>query len=211
MAYADTWALRVAAANTTYFRAAATHGANAVFTLLQTNFVAAGALNGAGYRVSFTTSADITANATAWIIVGIEVGQTKEITSTETVTGPASATTVYSTKYWSRVDSITATGTNGGSSAAVTVAVGFGVGTVALPRCRIRGVHYVGTTNAGLIQVNLNGSSGTELLGIATPAGATAFAEYVRTNHILVGRSAAQSDYGLVTLTEITKCTLFLT
>lgn len=210
MAYADTWSLRLAAASTTYFRAAAAHAANAVFVLLQTDFAAAGAIRGAGYRVSFTTSADITANATAWIITGIEVGRVDGVRTTETVTGPNSATTVFGTKYWAYIDSIVATGTGGGSSGAVTVAVGFGVGTVALPRCRIRGVHYVGSTNAGLIKVNINGT-GTEILGIDTPAGATAFAEYVRTNHILVGRSNALSDYGLVTVTEVTKCTLFLT
>lgn len=208
MAYKDTWSVRFAAANTAYFRVAATHGANAVFTLLKNDYASVGGVQGAGYKVSFTTSADITANATTWTIVGQKVGQNNG-TTTETVTGPASATTVFSTNYWSRVDSITAGGTSGGSSGAVTVAVGFG-GSLALPLCRIRGVHYVGTASAGTIKVNINSTTGTEILGIDTPASAT-FAEYVRTNHILVGRSAAGNDFGIVTTSNVTFYTLFLT
>lgn len=207
MTYADTWAVRPAAASTAYLRAAAAHGANAVFTLLHTDFAALnGAKNGCGYRVSFTTSADITPNATVWIITGRAVGSTN--TTTETVTGPASATTVYSTTYWASMDSIVASGTAGGSSGAVTVAVGYGAG-LALPRCRIRGIHYVGAAAAGAIVVTINTTSGTELVGVDTPASAT-FAEYVKTNHVLVGRSAATSDFGIVTLTNVTYCTLFL-
>jgi hypothetical protein len=63
--------------------------------------------------------------------------------------------------------------------------------------------------SAGSVVVNINTNSGTEILGVNTPASAT-FAEYVKTNHILVGRSAAQSDLGIVTLSNVTYCTLFL-
>jgi hypothetical protein len=206
MSRENTWAVRPAAANTAYFRVAATHGASASLTLLKTDFVSAGAINAAGYKVSFTTSADITANATAWIITGVAVGQMSG-TTTETVTGPASATTVSSNTYWARVDTIVATGTGGGSSGAVTVAVGFS-GGLALPRCRIHGVHFVGAAAAGTIVITSNGTSGTEILGIDTPASAT-ISQYVNTNSIPVGRSAP-TDYGVVTMTQVTKVTLFL-
>ena len=206
MSFANTWAVRFSAANTAYFRVAATHAANAVFTLLKTEFSNIGAVNGSGYKVSFTTSADITANATAWIIVGAIVGQ-KSGTTSETVTGPGSATTVYSTNYWQRIDSITATGTAGGSSGAVTVAVGYG-GSLAIPRCRIQGVHYVGAAAAGTIKVAINATTGTEVLGLDTPATAT-FAQYVKAGNILVGRSA-DTDFGIVTATQVLFYTLFL-
>ena len=207
MAYADTWAVRFAAASTSYFRAAATHGASASFTLLHPDFATIGGVNGAGYKLSFTTSADITTNATVWTITGSIVGQTNG-TTTEVVTGPNSATTVTSANYWAAITSIVAGGTSGGSSGAVTVAVGFS-GSLAIPRCRIRGVHYVGTASAGTIKVAVNATTGTEVLGIDTPALAT-FAEYVRTNHVLVGRSAAKSDFGIVTTSNVTFYTLFL-
>lgn len=210
MSFANTWAVRPAAASTAFIRVAAAHAANAVFVLLKTDFSTAGAINGAGYMVSFTTSADITANATAWIIVGVKVGQTSGATTTETVTGPNSATTVFSTNFYTRIDSITATGTAGGSSGAVTVAVGYG-GSLAIPRCRIQGVHFVAAATAGSVVVNMNTTSGTEVVGIDTPAVASAaFSQYVRTGNILVGRSSQVSDFGIVTLTTVTKVTLFL-
>ena len=208
MPYEDTWAVRPAAAVTNTFRVAATHGANAAFTLLVNDFSSIqGAKNGAGYMLSFTTSADITANATVWTITGAIVGQTVG-TTTEVVTGPASATTVNSTHYWARVDSIVAGGTSGGSSGAVTVAVGF-AGSLALPRCRIKGVSVVGAATAGSVIVTMNGTSGTEILGIDTPATAT-FAQYDMGGHILVGRTAVTGDFAVVTLTQVTKVTLFL-
>ena len=206
MAYTDTWAVRFAAASTTYFRAAATHGASATLTLLHPDFATIGGAMGAGYKVSFTTSASITTNATVWTITGTIVGQTNGVT-TEAVTGPASATTVSSTNYWATITSIVASGTSGGSSGAVTVAVGF-TGSLAIPRCRIRGVHYVGTSSAGTIKVAINTTTGAEVLGLDTPASAT-FAEFIKAGHILVGRSAA-SDFGIVTATNVTFYTLFL-
>lgn len=196
MAYADTWSVRPLAASTEYFFAAAAIGGAGAVTLLKSTM----GINGVGYKLIFDSAGD--SHAQTYTIVGAIVGQTNG-TTTEVVTAP-NATTGLSTNYWARVDSITASGAMTGNQK-----IGFS-GSLALPRCRIRGVHYVGAASAGSIVVNINSTSGTEILGIDTPATAT-FAEYVRTNHILVGRSSAQTDFGIVTLTQVSKCTLFLT
>jgi len=195
MAYADTWSIRPLATDDDFFFASAAVGAAGALTLLKSEL----AINGAGRTVTIYAAGD-SRNMT-FTIVGAIVGQTKG-TTTEVVTGP-NATTATSTNYWARVDSVTAS-----AAATGNVKVGFS-GSLALPRCRIRGVHYVGTASAGSIKVNINATTGTEILGIDTPASAT-FAEYVKTNHILVGRSAAQTDFGIVTATNVTYYTLFL-
>lgn len=196
MAYADTWSIRPSAASTEFFFAAAAIGAAGAVTLLKSEL----AINGAGYKLIFDSAGD--SHLRTYTVVGAIVGQTNG-TTTEVVTAP-NATTGLSTNYWSRIDSITASGAMTGNQK-----IGYS-GSLALPRCRIRGVHYVGAAGAGSIVVTMNSTTGTEILGIDTPASAT-FAEYVRTNHILVGRSAAGSDFGIVTLSAVSKVTLFLT
>lgn len=197
MAYADTWSVRVLAENDEFYRASAAVGGAGALTLLKSS----AAINGAGYKLLFTSAGD--SSGMTYTIVGEIVGQTSG-TTTEVLAGP-NATTSATTNYWASIISITA-------SAAATGAqkIGF-TGSLALPRCRIRGVYLCNTSSAGLFSVNMNSATGTEILGIDLAAAAPAVPLYIRTNHILVGRSAAQSDFGVVTAPATVLVTLFLT
>lgn len=193
--HTDSWAVSPAAEDDAYFRAAAAIGGAGALTLLQSTL----GPNGVGYKLIINSTGND--GATTYTIVGAIVGQTTG-TTTVTQAGGNTGTPTTSTNYWARIDSISASGAATGN-----VKIGF-TGALALPRTRIRGVHYVGAAAAGTIVVTMNGTSGTVLLNVDTPA-SVAFAEYVACGHILVGRSAAQSDYAVVTLTQVTKCTLF--
>lgn len=199
MAFADVWAVSPAAASAAYFRAAATHGAGAL-TLLQSNFVAAGAINGCGYRVTLTSVGDLT--GVTYTIVGTVVGS-QSGTTTEAIAGGSTAT-VTTTNYWSSITSITASGTSGAN----TLSIGFAA-NLALPRTRIKGWSYVGAASAGSLVVTMNTTTGTNILTVDTPA-STAAASSMRIpgDGILVGRSNTP-DFGIVVLTQITKATLY--
>lgn len=197
----DVWAVSPAgAADAVYFRAVATHAAGAL-TLLQNNFVAAGALNGSGYRITLTSVGDL--SGVTYTIVGMKVGDQTN-TVTEAIAGGSTAT-VTTTNYWSSITSITASGTSGAS----TLSIGYAV-NLALPRTRIRAWSYVGAASAGSLKVTMNSTTGTTILNLDTPASAT-FAGGLNfpMNGILVGRSAASTDFGIVVMTQITKATLF--
>jgi hypothetical protein len=199
MAHSDVWAVSPSAASAAYFRAAATHGAGAL-TLLQSNFTAAGAINGCGYRVTLTSVGDLT--GVTYTIVGTIVGQ-QSGTTTEAIAGGSTAT-VTTTNYWSSITSITASGT----SSASTLSVGYAA-NLALPRTRIKGWSYVGAASAGSIAVTINSTSGTNILTVDTPASTAAgVSMLIPGSGILVGRSAS-NDFGIVVLTQITKATLY--
>lgn len=197
----DVWALSPAAASAAYFRAAATHTATTL-TLLQSNFAAAGALNGAGYRLTFTSNGALSCN---YLITGVVVGQ-QSGTTTETVAGVGTGTAT-GAKYWARVDSIVADA----SSVATTVSVGFAA-NVAIPRARIKGVHFVAAATAGTIPFQVNSTSGITLLNIDTPAVASAaFSQmvWIPGDGIPIAHSAP-SDFAICTPTQVTKFTIFL-
>ena len=196
----DVWAVNNSAASANYFRVAATH-TGAALTLLKNDFTLAGAPNGAGYRVTLTSVGDLT--GVTYTIVGAVVGQ-QNGTTTVAIAGGSTAT-VTTTQYWSRIDSITPSGT----SAASTMAVGYAI-NFALPRCRIKSVHFVGAAAAGTIVFNMNSTSGTPILTVDTQASATTSATSVLIpgEGILVGRSAA-NDFAICTATQVTKFTVF--
>jgi uncharacterized metal-binding protein len=193
----DVWAVSPAAASTTYFRAAAAIAGAGALTLLQTNFAAAGAINGCGYLLTITSSGND--SGTTYTIVGIPVGSTVTTTVTQAGGNPTST----GTTYWQQITSITA-----GSAATGNVSIGFAAG-LALPRTRIKGVYYVGAASAGSIAVTMNGTSGQTILNIDTPASATVAQSILLPMHgVLVARSSP-TDFGVVTLTQVTKATLF--
>jgi hypothetical protein len=198
--HTDTWAVSPAAANSTYFRAAAAQGSGAV-SLLFNDFAAAGAVNGCGYNLTINSTGND--SGTTYTIVGTIVGQTRG-TTTSTQLGGNAGTPTTGTSYWATITSISASGAATGN-----VSIGFS-GNLALPRTRIRGVHYVGAATAGSIVVRINNAStGTVALNIDTPATAT-WAGYVNCGGgLIIGRSAAQSDFGIVILTQVSKCTFF--
>lgn len=196
----DIWAVNPAGtASAAYFRAAAVHGAGAL-TLLKTDFTAAGAINGCGYRLTLTSVGDLT--GVTYTIVGTVVGS-QSGTTTEDIAGGNTAT-VTTTNYWSSITSITASDTSGASTLSIGYAVNLG-----LPRTRIRGWSFVGAGSAGSIVVTMNSTTGTNILTVDTPASTAAIGTLLLPgNGILVGRSAS-NDFGIVALTQITKATLY--
>jgi hypothetical protein len=198
--HTDTWAVSPAATNATYFRAAATIGAGGAVTLLQSDFAAAGAVNGCGYNLTIASTGND--SATNYTVVGVLVGQLKGTTTVVMAGGNVGTTT--GTQYWGRIDSITAS-----AAATGNISIGFS-GSLAIPRTRIRGVHYVGAAAAGTLVIRINNAStGTIALQIDTPA-SVALAQYVNCGGgLVIGRSSAISDFAIVTVTQISKYTLF--
>jgi len=191
----DVWSVS-ADSSTTYFRAAAAIGAAGALALLKANL----GTNGYGYKVSITSNGND--SGITFTITGNKVGLiTNTPTITETVTGPNN-TTVFSTNYYSRITSITVSGTS-----ANNVSIGYG-GDLALPRTRIKGMYYVGGGSAGSITVT-SPNREFALLKIATPASATTFADslFIPSEGILVGGECF-NDYATVATSNVTSYTL---
>lgn len=192
--HTDTWAVSPAA-SLSYYRAAAAIGGAGALTLLKSEAV----FNGVGVKLVINSTGNDA--GTTYTIVGQALGYTAPQTATQA--GGNTGTGTVSTLYWQSITSITASGASTGD-----VNIGFNA-SWALPRTRIRGVHYVGNASAGSIVVNMNSTAGTQLLKIDTPATAT-WAEYVNCGGgLLVGRSAGLTDFGVITLTSVTLCTIF--
>jgi len=192
--HTDTWAVSPAASLSYYRAAAAISGAGAL-TLLKSEAV----FNGVGVKLVINSTGND--SGTTYTVVGSALGVNG--VATETQAGGNSGTGTISTYYWQSVTSITADGAATGN-----VNIGFNA-SWALPRTRIRGVHYVGAASAGSIVVNLNATTGTQILKIDTPATAT-WAEYVNCGGgLLVGRSAGLTDFGVITATQVTLYTVF--
>lgn len=187
----DTWAVTPAAANTTFFFGAGAVAGAGALTLVATQ----PSVKGCGYKLIFTSIGD--SSGMTYTVVGYTVGFPDKPT-TEVVTGP-NATTGLTTNYWSKITSITASAAATGNQS-----VGFS-GALALPRTRIRGVHYVGAAAAGSIAVAMAVSSEAKLT-VNTPASAT-FAQFVDTGSISTAGTTA-ADVATVTLTQVVYCTL---
>lgn len=190
MSDTDVWAVSPAAASATLiFPAAAVAGAGALaLSVTQPED------NGCGYKLLFTSVGN--SSAMSYTVVGEKVGQINGIT-TEVVAGP-NATTATTTNYWARIISVTA------SAAAVgNQSIGI-TGSLALPRTRIRAVHYVGAAAAGSIIVTMAGTSKV-ILTVDTPTGVATCGQF-DTISIPV-RSSVADDYAVVALTQVTKCT----
>ena len=154
--------------------------------------------NGYGYKVSITSADDET--GVGFTITGTKVGDIGGTSVSETVVG-GNTTTVYSTNYFSSVDSIAI---NANTTANVTVGYG---GDLALPRTRVKGLYYVAGSNAGNIAITPNSSS-IPILEMATPANNTVVSSlYMAAEGILTTNSSAK-DYAVVTNTNVTSVTL---
>lgn len=171
----------IATNGTTTFQLSLTRGGAAITTT-------AGTPTGLTYTLNNTGA--------TFTIVGNTVGQpTGQVT--EVVSAPT-GTTATSTNYWAQIVSITA-------STALAGALSVGItGSLALPRCRIRGLSVVAAATAGSVAVTMN-TSGKVILNIDTPA-STAFSSYIDLDQMLVAAASA-ADFGVVTLTQVTKCT----
>ena len=153
-------------------------------------------INGYGYKVSITSVADETTKN--FTITGIPVGSTQSVT--EVVAG-GNNTTVYSTNYFATVTSITVSAATAGA-----ITVGYG-GALALPRCRIKGVYYVGASNAGSISISDAGVGVVPpRLYMDTPGLVTATSSlYMAAEGVLVGQG--NNGYAIVTLDQVAKVT----
>jgi hypothetical protein len=190
----DVWAV-TPSTNDALFRSAASIAGAGVIPLI-TYTVGA---NGTGYKLVFTSSGDD--SGITFTVVGNRVGDVSGDATTEVVTG-ANATTASTTNFYTNIVSITASGASAG-----TVKIGT-VGSLALPRCRIKGLYWVASATAGTIKVNLNSTTGLLLLQINTPALATAVNSlYMAAEGVLTTKSTL-NDFAIVTLTDVTAATL---
>jgi hypothetical protein len=196
MAQSNIWAVSPTT-DATYYRAAASIAGAGALTLLQST----AGYNGIGYKVTITSAGDDSADT--FTIVGHAMGTSPGAVTTEVLTG-ANAGVATSTNYYDLITSITASGASAGN-----VSIGVLGTSVALPRTRIKGLYYVATGSAGSIAVNLNSTSGRLLVKVDTPASTTvANSSYIAEDGILVAGSVA-TDFGLVTLTNVTFATIY--
>lgn len=175
--------------NTAALRAAASVGAATAFTLLTDNLP----FNGTGAKVTVTSSGDD--NTTNFVVVGTDMTGASQ---TETITG-VNTNTVTGTKYFATVTSVTPSATS-----ANNISVGFS--GLALPKCRIRGVYFVGASTAGSVIVSRNSDS-RKILNVVSPAGsgAEAFNFYVPGEGIV--STYTLNDYATVALTQAVSAT----
>lgn len=180
--YTDPTTYYIVATNgTTTFQLSLTRGGTPITTT-------AGTPTGLTYTLNNTGA--------TYTIVGNTVGQ-PTATTTEVVSVPTGGTAT-SSNYFASITSITAsTALAGAQSVGIT-------GSLALPRCRIRGIHMVGAAAAGSIAVTMN-NTGKVMVNLDTPA-SVAFSQYIDCDQILLA-SAKATDFAVVTLTQVTKCT----
>lgn len=177
-----------------YFRTSATISASGSIALLKNDL----GVNGTGYKVSITSNgAD--SNKT-FTITGVKVGAVGyDGVVTETLSGP-SASVVYSTNYYTRVNSIAVDAASAGG-----VKIGFG-GDLAFPRTRIKGVYFITAATAGTITFTAQPSSSV-ILKLDTPADIGAQDLMIPPEGLLTTRGS-NNDYAVLSLTEVSKITV---
>lgn len=193
MAQYDIWAVNPTS-DDDYFRTSATIAASGSIALLANDV----GQYGTGYKVSITSDgAD--ANKT-FTITDVKVGATGyDGVVTETVTGP-SATVVYSTNYYTRINSISISAASTGG-----IKIGYG-GDLAFPRTRIKGVFYIASSVEGSIIFTAKPNN-TTLLKVFTPADSTANDAMIPPEGILTTKSNTQ-DFAVMTLDQVSKVTV---
>jgi len=191
----DIWAV-TPSTSATYYRAAASIAGAGALTLLTQD---AGP-NGIGYKVRFTSAGDN--RGITFTIVGIKVGDLTGKFTTEVVTG-ANASTADSTNFFAYIESITASGASAGN-----VSIGT-TGSIALPRTRLKGFYYLASGTAGSIKLNLNSTSGAELLNLSTPASATGTQDMFLPGQGILTTRSNNTDFSILTVTNVTDVTLF--
>lgn len=177
-----------------YFRTSATISASGSIALLKNDL----GVNGTGYKVSITSNgAD--SNKT-FTITGVKVGAVGyDGVVTETLSGP-SASVVYSTNYYTRVNSISVSAASAGG-----VKIGFG-GDLAFPRTRIKGVYFITAATAGTITFTAQPSSSV-IMKLDTPADVGAQDLIIPPEGLLTTRGS-NNDYAVLSLTEVSKITV---
>ena len=118
---------------------------------------------------------------------------------TETVTGP-SATVVYSTNYYTRVNSISISAASTGG-----IKIGYG-GDLAFPRTRIKGLFYIASGTQGSITFTAQPNN-TVILKVFSPADSTANDAMIPPEGILTTKSG-NNDFAVMTLDQVSKVTV---
>jgi len=154
--------------------------------------------NGTGYQVSITSDgADADKTFT---VTGVKVGAVGyDGVVTESVTGP-SATVVYSTNYYTRVDSVAISATSTGN-----IKVGYG-GDLAFPRTRIKGVYFVSNGASGSVVFTAKPND-TTILKLAVASGTLSQDMIIPGEGILTTKSK-NGDFAIMTLTNVTNATV---
>ena len=154
--------------------------------------------NGTGYQVSITSDgADADKTFT---VTGVKVGAVGyDGLVTESVTGP-SAGIVYSTNYYTRVDSVAISTTSTGN-----VKVGYG-GDLAFPRTRIKGVYFVSNGASGSVVFTAKPND-TTILKLAVASGTLSQDMIIPGEGILTTKSK-NGDFAIMTLTNVTNATV---
>ena len=206
MEQTDIWSINPSTSATFFKTAATVTGGVYPRALILDNTNPVVAKEGAGYKVIITSGGNdsgITFTINGAIVGQLtEQGQVPNPNNPEVLTGPdGTPTTVTSTYFYSRVDSIVISG-----AAAGTVAVGT-TGDLALPRCRIKGFYVLGDAGAGSLKINRFSYTTSayptvaveSLLDITTPAGAT-LTQFLTLpgQGILTGQQ--HNDFAVVTL-----------
>ena len=193
MAQYDIWAVNPTS-DDDYFRVSATIAASGNIALLANDV----GQYGTGYKVSITSNgAD--ANKT-FTVNGVKVGATGyDGIVTETVTGP-SATVVYSTNYYTRVNSISISAASTGG-----IKIGYG-GDLAFPRTRIKGLFYIASGTQGSITFTAQPNN-TVILKVFSPADSTANDAMIPPEGILTTKSG-NNDFAVMTLDQVSKVTV---
>jgi len=175
--------------DTAALRAAATVTTATAFTLITSNLP----FNGAGAKVTVTSDGDD--GSTDFTVVGTNMAGEA---LTEVITG-VDTDTVTSTAYFSAITSIT-------PSATSTNDISVGLSGLALPKCRIRGVYFVGAENAGSVIVT-RVSDSRKVLNVVSAAGsgANAFSFYVPGDGIVTTYTIG--DHATVTLSQVPSVT----
>ncbi len=227
MEQTDIWSINPST-SATFLRAATdvTGGAFPRALVLKANTLVPGsppvlAKDGAGYRLVFTSEAGtagdtgITFTINGAVVGALDGHSASTVNYPEVVTGAAAGAAVNSVYYYSRIDSIVISG-----AAAGTLSVGT-TGSLALPRCRVKGFYIVGGAGAGSLKIDRHtwtttpGATTTvtpgiaiNVLDISTPAGAT-LTQFLSLpgQGILTGQQP--TDFAVVVDTAITDYTLF--
>ena len=195
MSTSDVWAITPSVDDDRYRADASISGAGALSLITNDAGV-----NGIGYKVEFTSAGNDSGRT--FTIVGQKVGDLTGTATTEEVTG-ASAGAATSTNFYSYIQSISVD-----AACAGNVKIGT-VGSLALPRTRIRGFQYVGNASAGNISFNLNSTSGAEILKVNTPAGATITQQMSIPGAGILTTRSNNTDFAIMTLTSVTLITVF--
>ena len=175
--------------DTVALRAAGTVTTATALTLTTANLP----FNGAGAKVTVTSDGDD--GSTDFTVVGTNMAGDA---LTEVITG-VDTDTVTSTAYFSAITSIT-------PSATSTNDISVGLSGLALPKCRIRGVYFVGAANAGSVIVT-RVSDSRKVLNVVSAAGsgANAFTFYVPGEGIV--STYTIGDHATVALSQVPSVT----